>query len=114
MEKFLKQYELNAARRPTLYSETVPTLERLRSLGVGIGLVTNTSREAVDIVFRLQGIGKYFDVVVTRDDVKKLKPDPEELRLAVRKLGARDFVMIGDLPLDVSTLGGSERDDRVC
>jgi phosphoglycolate phosphatase-like HAD superfamily hydrolase len=39
---------------------------------------------------------------VTRDDVKKLKPDPEGLRLAVRKLGARDFIMIGDLPLDIS------------
>jgi HAD superfamily hydrolase (TIGR01549 family) len=102
MGKFLKLYELDAARRSTLYPETASTLERLRSLGVGIGLVTNTSREAVDIVFRRHKIGNYFDVAVTRDDVKKLKPDPEGLRLAVRKLGARDFIMIGDLPLDIS------------
>jgi HAD superfamily hydrolase (TIGR01549 family) len=101
MEEFLKQYELDAARRSTLYQEAVPTLERLRSLGVGIGLVTNTSREAVDIAFGLHGIGCYFDAVVTRDDVKKLKPDPEGLLLAVRKLGARNFIMVGDLPLDV-------------
>ncbi len=102
MEGFLKQYELDAARRSTLYPETVPTLEKLKGLGKGIGLVTNTSREAVDIVFALHGIGSFFDVVVTRDDVKKLKPDSEGLLLAASKLGARNFIMVGDLPLDVS------------
>jgi HAD superfamily hydrolase (TIGR01549 family) len=101
MEKFLKQYELDAARRSKLFPETIAILDELKKLGVKMGLITNTSREAVDIVFQLHALQKYFDVIVTRSDVKKLKPDPEGVLLAIKKLEANSFLMIGDLPLDM-------------
>ena len=101
MEKFLKQYELEAARKSELFPETLSVLDELKKLGVRMGLITNTSREAVDIVFQLHALQKYFDVIITRSDVKKLKPDSEGVLLAIKKLKARSFFMIGDLPLDM-------------
>jgi HAD superfamily hydrolase (TIGR01549 family) len=101
MERFLKAYELDAAHNSKLFPETVPTLEKLRAMNVSMGLVTNTSREAVDIDFRLHGIGGYFSSVVTRERVTKLKPDPEGIILAAKELGAKRFFMVGDLALDV-------------
>jgi len=97
MEKFLKRYELYSAKNSKLFRETIPTLEKIKELGIKIGLVTNTSREAVNTVFRLHGLKRYFDVVITRENVKKLKPDPEGVLLAVKKLSAKSFFMVGDL-----------------
>ena len=102
IEKFLEQYELDAAENSKLFSETISTLEKLKELGIKMGLVTGTSRKAVNTAFRLHGLKKYFDVIVTRENVKKLKPDPEGVLLAIKKLGAKDFFMIGDSVNDAS------------
>jgi HAD superfamily hydrolase (TIGR01549 family) len=102
MEKFLIRYELDSAKKSKLFPETISTLERLRKLGIKMGLVTNTSMKAVDTVFRLHGLKSYFDIFVTRENVKKLKPDPEGVLLAVKRLGAKRFFMVGDLVHDAS------------
>lgn len=100
MERFLKRYELDSARNSKLFPDTISTLEELKKLGLKMALVTNTSKEAADIVFRLHGIGSYFEAVFTRESVKKLKPDPDGILLAVKKLGADRFFMVGDLVHD--------------
>jgi HAD superfamily hydrolase (TIGR01549 family) len=102
MEKFLIQYELDSAQKSKLFPDTIPTLESLRRLGMKIGLVTNTSMKAVNTVFQLHGLKPYFDVVVTREKVKKLKPDSEGILLALKALDADGFFMVGDLVHDVS------------
>jgi HAD superfamily hydrolase (TIGR01549 family) len=100
MEKFISKYELSAAQRSKLYPETIRVLEKLRKLNVKMGLVTNTSMKAVEIDFQLHGLKRYFHVVVTRESVKKLKPDSEGILLALNKLDANRFFMIGDLVHD--------------
>jgi HAD superfamily hydrolase (TIGR01509 family) len=45
--------------------------------GFRIGLATSGSREQVELVFDRFGIGKYFDAVLTKDDIKHGKPHPE-------------------------------------
>lgn len=100
MEKFLSRYELDSARKSKLFPDTIPTLEELKKLKVRTGLVTNTSAKAVEIVFQLHGLKRYFDVVIARENVARLKPDPEGILHVVKKLGAEVFFMVGDLPLD--------------
>lgn len=100
MEEFLSRYELDSARKSKLFPDTIPTLEELKKLKVRTGLVTNTSAKAVEIVFQLHGLNGYFDIVVTRESVKRLKPNPEGILHAAKKLGARRFFMVGDLSLD--------------
>lgn len=107
MEMFLNHYELDSAKNSKLFPETISTLQTLRELGAKMGLVTNTSRRAVDVVFKIHGLKEYFDVVVTREDVVKLKPDPEGVLVATRKLGAKRFVVVGDLSLDVLAAKGA-------
>jgi HAD superfamily hydrolase (TIGR01549 family) len=108
MEKFLSRYELDSAKKSQLFAETVQTLKALGELGTKMGLVTNTSEKAVSTVFQNHGLKNYFGVVVTREDVKKLKPDPEGVLLAVKKLGARNCFMVGDLVLDVLAAKGAK------
>lgn len=108
MEEFLSRYELDSARKSQLFPETLQTLETLRELGTKVGLVTNTSAKAVNTVFQNHGLKDHFDIVVTRENVGKLKPDPEGILLAVRKLGATNCFMVGDLVLDVLAAKGAK------
>ena len=101
MEQFLSRYELDSAKKSILFDETISTLETLKRLGAKMGLVTNTSKKAVDVVFQMHGLREYFDVVVTRESVRRLKPAPEGILLAAEKLDASRFLMVGDLILDV-------------
>jgi HAD superfamily hydrolase (TIGR01549 family) len=101
MDGFLRRYEVDAATNSRLFTDTVPTLEELKKRRVKMGLVTNTSLEAVQIAFRLHSLDGYFDAIITREHVKRLKPEPEGILLALRRLGADDFLMVGDLKIDV-------------
>jgi phosphoglycolate phosphatase len=46
----------------------------------------------------------YSDAVVTRDDTPRVKPDPEHIRIVLRRLGQDPFrsAMVGDHPMDIS------------
>lgn len=101
MEKFLGGFELDSAEKSRLFADTIPALKSIRRLGLRMALVTNTSAQAVNIIFRTHGLGRYFDFVITREDVKKLKPDPEGVLLALKRLGAKNFFSVGDLIHDV-------------
>ncbi len=101
MEKFLCSYEQDAANQSKLFSETLPMLQTLKELGVRIGLVTNTSKKMVKTMFQRFHLEGYFDIIVTREDVERLKPDPEGILLAIKKLGVSRSFMVGDLAVDV-------------
>lgn len=66
-----------------------------------MALVTNTSAEAVKAVFQQHKLKQYFKVVITREKVRRLKPDPEGILLALKRLDVNSFFMVGDLVLDV-------------
>lgn len=101
MEKFLSRYEQDSANQSKLFSQTIPMLKTLRELGARIGLVTNTSKKTVKTIFQKYHLESYFDIIVTREDVGKLKPDPEGILLAIKKLDVTRSFMVGDLAVDV-------------
>ena len=100
MDRFQKTYELSWAGNSKIFPDTLPALRKLKSLGYRMGVVTNTSREAAARELSMHGIDAFFEVVITREDMKMLKPDPEGLLLALRKLNVEDFVFVGDLAHD--------------
>jgi HAD superfamily hydrolase (TIGR01509 family) len=63
------------------------TLEYFKSKGLKIALVTASPRDNVKIIFERNGLGHYFDAMVTRSDVELSKPDPESYLKAVEQLG---------------------------
>jgi HAD superfamily hydrolase (TIGR01549 family) len=101
MDNFLSVYEQDSARNSKLFLDSIPTLEKLKEFGAKIGLVTNTSAGVVDLVFKRLDLERFFDVVITRESVRRMKPDPEGILLALERLGASRFFMVGDLMFDV-------------
>jgi len=105
MDRFQKTFELSWAENSKIFRDTLPALRELKSLGYRMGVVTNTSREAAARELSMHGIDAFFEVVITREDMKMLKPEPEGLLLALRKLNAEDFLFVGDLAHDSQAAG---------
>lgn len=73
----------------------------LRARGVRVGIVTRNSRAAVGLL--LQRIPLPHDLLLTRHDVPRTKPDPLHLQLALEQLGVErgEAIMVGDHPMDI-------------
>lgn len=101
LDQFLQMYELDWAKRSTLFPDTIHVLTTLKERGISTAVVTNTSRKAARTIFAKHGLWKHLDVVVTRDDVAELKPSPEGILRALEGLDRRDAIFVGDLPIDL-------------
>ncbi len=62
-----------------------PSLQALKAKGFKLALVTRNSMKAVQTVLKRHPLP--FDVIVTRDHVRTLKPNPEHLLFALKRLG---------------------------
>src|SRR5262245_36143014 len=79
----------------------VEALAALKELGLATAVWTNNDRVAAEFVLARFQLGSYLDLVVTRDDVLRLKPDPDGLRVVrARWPQASRFVVIGDSWID--------------
>lgn len=65
----------------------VEILDFLHSKGIPLALATSTGREHTMLRMELTGLGSYFAVIVTGDDVVHSKPHPEIYALACEQLG---------------------------
>lgn len=100
-EMVLEYRNYNLANHDALVKEFVgvmETIETLKKKGYKLAIVT-TKRE--DVAFkglRLMKLDSYFDVMIAYDHVKKVKPDPEPIFLALEKLGSKpeEALMVGD------------------
>jgi len=99
----IEAIELEAAQRADLFPGVPELLARLRERGLQLGVITRNCRMAARTV--LESLGPLVGVVLTRDDVPAVKPDPLHLRQALDLLGVRGdrSLMVGDHPLDVIT-----------
>jgi HAD superfamily hydrolase (TIGR01509 family) len=78
------------------------TLDVLRSQGARLGIVTGAQRESL-APLRAADLLDHFDIVVTKDDVRRRKPHPEGLLACAAALDVDPVaaVYVGDTPLDV-------------
>jgi phosphoglycolate phosphatase len=86
-----------------VFSDAPEVLEALRRNGIKMAIVTSRSRKEVMPLLKKFGIESYFNVIVTRDDIRSGKPSPEPLVFAIGRMGLRpnETVMIGDMPTDI-------------
>ena len=80
----------------------VETLERLKSRGLKLGIVSNNTPEVRAHLAEL-GLDRFFQSIVISEEVGLYKPDPAILELACEQLGAApgDSVYVGDHPFDI-------------
>jgi len=65
---------------------SVAFLTKLKEKGKRIGLVSSASLWMVDQILSQLKLSDFFEIVITKEDVMKHKPDPEAYLLAIEKL----------------------------
>lgn len=80
-----------------LFEDSLPVLDRLKGLGIKLGLISNLATPYKKPVQAL-GIESYFDVIIFSCDVGLAKPDSSIYKLALEQLGSSpaETIMIGD------------------
>ncbi|MFX0014224.1 MAG: HAD family hydrolase [Promethearchaeota archaeon] len=88
-----------------LFPDTKKSLSRLQKAGFQLGIYTMASRKQLTETLTKHEIIHFFNPkgLISRDDVKRAKPDPEGISLALRMCSihpSKGFY-IGDMPVDI-------------
>ncbi len=98
----LRELEVEAARGKAVYPYTREVLKALREQGMKIGVMTRSCAGAVRTVF--PDMDAYVDAMVTREDVRLVKPNPAHVTAVLDLLGSVDpaeALLVGDHPTDI-------------
>jgi beta-phosphoglucomutase-like phosphatase (HAD superfamily) len=76
-----------------IYSQCKPVfcheyaLAKLKGQGLKIGVASNSIRRTVEVMMERSSLARYMDVVLSNEDVRAAKPDPEIYLTAIARLG---------------------------
>ncbi len=100
-EELIVSIETDASSKARAMPGAEETLQELRARGVKVGIVTRNCRSGV--MRSVERTKLVYDLMLTRDDVKKVKPEPQHLIDALNFLGSEPVkaLMVGDHPMDI-------------
>lgn len=104
--RYLKLYENIVGNYASLFDDmdiVLNTIEEKKHLW---GIVTNKSKKFTEPLMRQLNLTNRLSCLICRDDVNKIKPDPEPLNLALSKLQFKDLnqcFYIGDSKKDIES-----------
>ena len=99
--ELIRVIEMEGAQKGKLIDGIEDMLEELRARNIKIGVVTRNCLEAVTHLY--PKLEFYCGAVITRENTKKVKPNPEQLKIALAALSAEpeSSAMVGDHPMDI-------------
>lgn len=94
----LKQAELKAANKAVPITGAQNVLRILKEKKKMVGVITRNHRKVTLNVLKKCELLPYVDVILARDDVSKVKPHPDHVLQAIKKLGSvpEKTVVLGD------------------
>ena len=100
-----EKYEMEAASTTSLQVGAFETLKELKKMKLKLGLCTTNSKKAARYILQRFKIEDYFQVVVSRDNVKYVKPHTEQCEAALKALNAKpqSTLFVGDSVADMQT-----------
>ncbi|MDO4566931.1 MAG: HAD-IA family hydrolase [Oscillospiraceae bacterium] len=101
---FAETYNANSAVKTRLYDGVREILAYYEGKKRQT-MATFKSRAGTDNILKHFDIEKYFEMVVTADDVERPKPDPECINAILERFGLEpgDALLVGDTPTDMKT-----------
>ncbi|MEM3103036.1 MAG: HAD-IA family hydrolase, partial [Candidatus Caldarchaeum sp.] len=94
----MAENEMKAAGEAEARRDIPELLEKLRRAGFRLAVATNTNRQAAAEALSRTGLAEFFEAVVTRNDVERMKPRPDVLLEVARRMQVppSELVYVGD------------------
>lgn len=73
--------------RPTFTHQYA--LSKLKAEGYKIAVCSNSVRKSIEVMMQLSALDKYIDLILSNEDVKRAKPDPEIYLTAMQRFDLR-------------------------
>lgn len=92
-----RMHELIAAKQAVwraMIDKDLPLFEGIKDFvekmahEFALGIVSMAPRQEIDLVLNKSGLGKFFTIIVSAEDVQNCKPDPECFRIGFRRIDA--------------------------
>lgn len=103
VEEFHRFYAASHTEMARAHGGIREILAYLKSRGVLLALFTGKGKRTTLVTLAQLGFSRYFDLLVTGDDVENHKPSADGIRkvLSTYGLGPDEALMVGDSPVDV-------------
>jgi phosphoglycolate phosphatase len=100
-----EKYELEAAKNTELLPGALEALNELKKLNIRMAICTTSSDKAATFILRRFKVDKYFQLLVSRDQVKNVKPSTEQCEVALKTLKVRpkNILIVGDSVNDMKS-----------
>ncbi len=103
VDDYYECYRKNSSSKVLVFPGIPELLDKLHKSGRRLAVVTGVERVLMEYSLTEFGLSRRFKAMVGGDDVKKAKPDPEGVTLALERieLSPRESIFIGDSPADI-------------
>ncbi|MCC6014047.1 MAG: HAD family hydrolase [Candidatus Verstraetearchaeota archaeon] len=92
----IKKYEIKGAEKAELLKGVKEILYYLKSKGIKIAIISNNSKDCIEKVLEVTGIRNLIDLVIGRNSIENLKPNPLPIINALKILNVRKVIFVGD------------------
>ncbi len=106
-EEARKDYFNYYSENHSLLAEIFPgideILKQIKNKKIPTSIYTGKGKDSTKITLDKLGLTKYFDLIVTGDDILEHKPSPEGIEIFINQfsLDRNKVLMIGDAPADI-------------
>jgi HAD superfamily hydrolase (TIGR01509 family) len=103
LSEILDKYEMQAFREAKPHPGSLGVLKMISSEKILTAVVTNSGRLPVDVMLGTFGFLPYISIIITRNEMTKLKPEPDGILKALNSLRVRagDSIFVGDSVIDI-------------
>jgi phosphoglycolate phosphatase len=101
--RFMEHYAAASAELTTVFPGVRTALDELVAAGSRLGVCTNKPAALSRDILATLSLDDAFEVVIGGDTLPERKPHPEPLLAAVRALGDKPAVYVGDSEVDAET-----------
>ena len=96
-------YRTHVSSRGLVFPGITELLGKIKGSGRRLALFTGVEKNMMEYTLNPFKLVDFFEVRITADDIRKSKPDPEGINLALSRIkaNAKESMYIGDSPSDI-------------
>jgi len=101
----LEKFETESASSTSLLPGVVETLQALKRMKLKLALFTVNGKKSTGYILDTFNLRRFFDAVVTRDSVLRVKPNPAHLQAVLKALrvSPEEAIVVGDSVWDMKS-----------